>query len=578
MSGDVAEIAQISFYLAKSDQTVDTVLSGEKDLGACKGLREHSFSVDDAQIKFFYFESQNRKKNPKWLDFINEKIPEDEQITFVANTCNPNGLLLILVEGKVFAATFGRSAPSYLNDEAFETDFGIKTAMNMCGNEEIKQTRSQSNTVTLTQIDRQVGKPSDSFVFGLSEVEDLRYISAHVKGDEKVTLQGRSNLTVKFSGGNKLKWDEIIDRCKVFYDAFNKEDYQTLFPNYRNLRQATKAETDALNEQLIETLQSEDFEKIQLGIPEFVAEDSFSFSYSDHARKENTIYSYLDAVQLRKSFDITKINLKKLISSKIYLYSHGEDRVLSYRSWKLFNCIVFETKLDESYFVLSDGRWLEVETDFYNSIVEFAANTLCVEPCEENFKNIDISDKVRQQNREEIFNQKVCELRPEAILFDQAKLKLGAGHSNKEFCDILDLKDDGNMRIVHCKKYKDNAAASTLFSQAHLYSAAFVQDETFLREIRKFIQVSDHPHQANYLDYIESEIAEHNASKYEVCLWFLHDRLKAAPEPVEMPIMALYQLKLMHDQLRNGLKFKQLILRFIPVHKVNFEKKKKPKA
>jgi uncharacterized protein (TIGR04141 family) len=85
--------------------------------------------------------------------------------------------LIVNCGERVLVATFGRSASSYLEKAALEPDFGIKAAMNMCGNEEIRQTRSQSHVITPTQIDRQVGKPSDTFVFGLSEAEDLRYIS-----------------------------------------------------------------------------------------------------------------------------------------------------------------------------------------------------------------------------------------------------------------------------------------------------------------------------------------------------------------------------------------------------------------
>ncbi|KZL04051.1 MULTISPECIES: DUF6119 family protein [unclassified Pseudovibrio] len=572
MSGDVAEIAQISFYLAKPDQTLDTVLSDEKDIYDRPDLKLFEFDVEDAAVQFFYFETITPKTNPKWLDFINEKIKPDEQIVFEGTTRSPNGLLLISVNNHIFAATFGRSAVSYLDDEAFEADFGIKTAMNMCGNEEIRQTRSQSNTVIPTQIDRQVGRPSDTFVFGLSEAEDLRYISAHIKGEEKVTLQGRSNLTVKVNGGSKFNWEDLVNRCNLFYEAYNGEDYLELFPNYRNLREASKREIEALNDKLILALQESRCEKMQLGIPEFVAEDTFSFTYTNYPRRENIVYSYLDICHLFEIFNIEDVNISKLRSRRVYLFSADEDRVLSYKNWRIFNCLTYELELDGKYFVLTDGRWLEVERDFYQSIMEFAQSDLCIEPCEPAFAGIDISDVDRRQNREDIFNQKVCEIRPEAILFDKAQLKIGAGRANKEFCDVLDFKDDRTVRIIHCKKYKDSTAASSLFSQAFLYSSAFVQDPVFLNDIREYISESDHPFSDQYLSYIDSDIASHNGAKYDICLWFLYDRRHEAPAPENIPLMALYELKLMHDHLRNSLKFKAVILRFIPVQRVHFSK------
>ncbi|MEY9741225.1 uncharacterized protein (TIGR04141 family) [Bradyrhizobium japonicum] len=251
---DSAEIAQISFYLAKPNQTFVTVLSNDKDVGTRKAAKHFDFDVDGAHCRFYYFETLSKKSNPPWLDFVNDKLPAGDRIAFKASSESPNGILLIEIDQYVFAATFGRSASSHLEETAFEPDFGIKTAMNLCGNEEVRQTRTQSNTVNTTQIDRQVGKPADTFTFGLSEAEDLRYISAHIRGDKNVTLQGRNNLTVKVIGKNRLTWSDIVARCREFLDAFGKKDFATLFPNYKNFRQASPEEIEALDDELLARL------------------------------------------------------------------------------------------------------------------------------------------------------------------------------------------------------------------------------------------------------------------------------------------------------------------------------------
>lgn len=575
---EVAEIAQISFYLAKPKQTFATVLSAEKDVTARDAARQFDFDIDGVHCRFHYFETRSKKSNPPWLDFMNDKIPAVDRIAFGSFSESPNGILLIDIDARVFAATFGRSASSHLEEDSFEPDFGIKTAMNMCGNEEVRQTRSQSNTVTPTQIDRQVGKPADTFTFGLSEAEDLRYISAHIKDDKSVTLQGRNNLTVKVIGKNRLKWPLIISRCREFRDAFEKKDFATLFPNYKNFRQASNDEIDALNGELLGLLKAKDFGRIQLGIPEFVLDDSFSFSYSDNAKRENTIYAFLDMRQLEKHLKLEELTVEDLKNKRIYAYSHEEDRVLSYRRWRLYNCIIFEHKLGEKYFVLSDGRWLEVDNDFYNSIIKFASHILHEEPYEDTYKNIDISDTTAKQNKESVFNEEVCKRRPTAILFDRAKLRIGSGRADKEFCDILDMTDTGRVRIIHCKPYKDASSANYLFAQANLYCTAFLQDQVFLDEIRARIEASMSSRKADYLAYIKPEIAELHAPAYDVCLWLLYDAKETKPEKTDIPLMALYELKLMHDHLRNILKFRAIILRFVPVQKVQFTIARKPAA
>jgi uncharacterized protein (TIGR04141 family) len=576
MAGDDSvDIAQISFYLAKPNQTFATVLSSDKE-GAREAAKQFDFQVEGAPCRFYYFQTNSKKSNPPWLDFVNDKLPD--RISFRASSESPNGILLISVDEQVFAATFGRSASSHLEETAFEPDFGIKTAMNLCGNEEVRQTRTQSNTVTPTQIDRQVGKPADTFAFGLSESEDLRYISAHIKGDKNVTLQGRNNLMVKVVGKNRLTWPLIIARCREFRDAFGKKDFATLFPNYKNFRQASPGELEALDGELLGHLKRRDFALVHLGIPEFVSEESYSFSYSNNRSRGDTIYAFLDVEQLKDHLKLDEITVKQLKARKIYAYSHEEDRILAYRSWRLYSCIVFKHRLGDKYFVLSDGRWLEVDNDFYLSIMRFAADVLHEEPCENAYVNININNNDEKRNKESIFNEEVCRRRPSAILFVRAKLRISSGRANKEFCDILDLTDAGRIRIIHCKPYKESSSTNYLLAQAKLYSTAFLQDQVFLTDIRAHIDAAPSPSKAEYLHYIKAQIAELNAAEYDVCLWLLYDRRESKPEKTQISLMALYELKLMHDHLRNILKFRDIILRFVPVGKVQFMTYRRPLA
>ena len=573
-----ADIAQISFYLAKPSQTFDTILSTDKAVRNRKAAKQYDFDVEGVPCRFHYFETSAKKSNPPWLDFLNDKIPLDERIAFSAVSESPNGILLINIDEQVFAATFGRSASSHLEETAFEPDFGIKTAMNLCGNEELRQTKSQSNTVTPTQIDRQVGKPADSFTFGLSEAEDLRYISAHIKGDKNITLQGRDSLTVKVIGESRLTWPLLIARCREFRDAFGRKDFITLFPNYKNFRQASAEEIVALDSELLDALKTEDFERIHLGIPEFVSEQNYSFCYSNHAKRDNAIYSFLDVQQLKEQFKLDKITIEQLKARRIFAYSHEETRILGYQSWRIYRCIVFEHRIGEKYFVLSDGRWLEVDNDFYASIQKFAADVLHEEPCEDIYVKIDISKLDEKKNKEAVFNEEVCRRRHSAILFDRAKLRIGSGRADKEFCDILDLTDAGRIRIIHCKPYKDSSSTNYLFAQANLYCTAFLQDQTFLTEIRRYIEATACPIKETYLNYIKEKTADLNAADYDICLWLLCDGRQDKPEKTKMPLMALYELKLMHDHLRNILKYRDIILRFVPVSKVQFRTDYKPQA
>ncbi|MEW6437786.1 MAG: DUF6119 family protein [Pseudomonadota bacterium] len=570
-------MAQITFFLTKEGATMASVIDEETDLAAKAEFQSFDFEIDEALCRFIYFETVSARKNPPWLDFINGQLG-DAPISFSTTSMSPNGILLISVDERLFAAVFGRSATGCLNKKVLEPDFGIKTAMNMCGNEEIRQTRSQSNTITPTHIDRQASKPSDSFVFGLSEAEDLRYISAHIKGNRNATLQGRDNLTIKVIGEEKLSWETIIAQCREFLERFGARDYIDLFPNYRNFQPASDEETTQLDGILIEALKARDYGKVELCIPEFLAEEDYSFSYSNKAERENTIYSFLVPEQLETVFNKPEdITVDRLRNKRIYAYSAVEDRVLGYRRWPIYNCLIYEHELDGRYFILNDGRWVEVDPDFYESIVTFIADRVRAEEPEGWYLNIDISDDVAKKNSEAIFNAEVVARRPICVLFDCAKLQIGAGRKDKEFCDILDMQEDGVVRIINAKQYKDASSVNYLFSQAKFYCEAFLNDETFLKEIRLFIENNPCGHRQVYLDYIKPELENNHGQDYILCLWLLYDKGKPAPKKIDIPLIAQYELKLMHDHLRKICKFRDIIIRFIPVKTTRYTQSRKNK-
>src|SRR5205085_9018611 len=296
------EIAQVTFYLAKGSPDFDSVVN--LDVGEAKKetIRIANFEAEDAACRFIYFETVSQRTNPPWLDFLNEKLPDDTPISFKDQTRTPNGILLVSLDGHVLAAVFGRSATSSLVRKELEPDFGIKTAMNMCGNEGIRQTRSQSNTIAPTHIDRQVARPSETFVFGLSEAEDLRYISAHIKCDRNVTRQGRDHPTVKVIGQEKLTWERLISRCRDFLQRYQSKDYVDLFPNYRNFQPASDEEVAQLDAHLVEVLKAKDYSKVDLCIPEFLSEEDYSFSFTAYTRRENRIYAFLVPPLLEEVF------------------------------------------------------------------------------------------------------------------------------------------------------------------------------------------------------------------------------------------------------------------------------------
>ena len=571
------ELGQISVYLAKSGKPFDDMVDWDSGIRGRPKYSDNSFKVGEVDCRFIYFESVARKNNPPWLEFANAKLPADGQISFSAESRSANGILGINVDGRLFIAAFGRSASATLKRRELELDFGVKAAMNMCGNEELRQARTQNNSITPTHIDRQVSRPTDTFVFGLSEAEDLKSISAHMKGDPKVTLQGRDHLTIKILGDEKLTWDGLIVRCRAFSGAYDSDDFVDLFPNYRNYKPATETEVDELDNLLIEALKARQFDDIQLWIPEFIPGDEYSFTYTDNDKRDNEVYAYLDIDKMGEQVDLDQVTIKRLKDKRVYAYSLAEERVQSSKWWCLYDCFVFEQKLGDGYFLLSDGDWKRVEQKFYDSIIEFVRDHVVEEPSEPIYTGISIADVAAMKNREALFNNEACVRRPQSIKFDMAQLRIGTGARNKEFCDILDLTDDNVMRIINCKPFKGASAITYLFAQTTFYCESFLKDPTFITEIRNHIAASTSPTKADYLRHIGTEPKEVNGANYQICLWLLCDAAKPLPTKVNLPLIAQHGLKLLCDHLQGTCKFSKIVLRFVPVHMAAFKRAVAPK-
>ncbi|ELB2136851.1 DUF6119 family protein [Vibrio parahaemolyticus] len=562
------ELGQVSFYLAKPKNTMDSVLDFEKILPVSDNFQIRDFKVQDVDIRFYCMLSESSSGNPPWLDFINQKL-DGKTIQYPSYSKRPSGLLLFKIGTDILAAAFGSKGTSLLERKKFLPDFGIKTAMNMCGNTELRQTKSSTHTATTKSIDRQLSKPSDSFYFGLDDAEFLRYISANLSNNKNITLQGKDNLTVKLIKDDKFSWDKLIRYSKKFITKYRSDSYKKLFPNYPNFKSVNEDLELELNDKLSEQLMNRDFNNKHLAIPEFIPNDEYSFSYSNKKKQDNDIFSHIDIEHLGNECKLKNYDVDYLSKRYIYAYSHSEDKILGYKRWSVLDCIVAELEHEGCYFILNEGVWKEVSRDFYDSVCDFISKCIDTVDIDEKYHNICISNG--KQNREEVFNEKYCGVNKNTIKFDQAKLKIGTGRRDNEFCDILQLENN-LMEIIHVKKDGGSHSLSYLFTQSRFYCEFFLSDKNFISDIRDYIDnyegVGDDV-KSKYLEYIKNEPADIIGRDYAVRLWVLYSRRKKKPELEKLPLMTKYELKLAYEKLRNVHKYNSVTISFVPVNTVN---------
>ncbi len=563
------KMAKISFFLGKEGQDFKSIVKEKKIPGETELFKIRDIEVDGISVRFFCGNMKKYdSKNPIWLDFINEKIEDDsDKINFATSVLRPSGLLLISINERVLAACFGVHGASWLEKLNCEPDFGIITAMNMCGNKEIRQTRSSHRTVDTKNISRSLSKPAESSTIGMEESEYLEFMSAHLKDNNRVTLQGKDSLTVKVVGDEKIDWGTMVAYARNFLDNYHSDEYKELFPNYPNFQDVQEEMIRRLDDLLIEKIKNRDVDRMHLAIPEFIPEDEYSFSYSANSKRKNRIHSYIEVSHLwnEKAVDVDQLSADSLKRKKIYAYSHDEDAILAYKFWFLYSCIVVDMEVDGDCYFLFDGKWRKIDPGFYQSIEDFIEIELQEVEVDDEYKEIDIFDKNKKQNREEIFNREYCKQNIFAVKFDQAKLKIGGSKKDKEFCDILEVDDDV-IYITHVKRYGGSSSLNYLFSQARFYCQFFLSDQVFLDEIRGYIGESSYGYKDEILDRISGNIKDVNGKDYGVRLWVLYDQTGSKPSKNDLPLMAKYEIKLTCERLINLNKYQFVNMSMIPVH------------
>lgn len=571
------ELGKITLFLSKPDKQFADVIDLEKiHQVESENKKIRDFDVAGRRCKFYCRQYTSSDDNPLWLDFINSSLGDDERVDFDTFSKRPSGLLLIQWDDRVFAASFGVSGSSWLKKHQFEADFGIIVAMNLCGNEEVRQAKSAIQSSTTQIIDRQVSKPSNTNDFGMSDTEFLKYISAHLNENTDVTLQGKNTLTIKAIKEEKLTWDKLFNYAEQFIDAYESEHYKQLFPNYPNLTPVSHELKIKLDDILLNEMQNRNFANTHFAIPEFIADDEYSFSYSNNAKRDNNVFSHLSVEHMDGEIftDITKVSLNQLHSKKVYAYSHEENKILSYKNWSIYDCLITELNHDGECYILSTGEWLKVDSDFFNELNLFIKSQVVEHELDDCYCNLNIFCNERKQNREELFNNQYCGINEFAVLFDQAKLQIGRGRKDKEFCDIFEYSNDSKPSIIHVKKIGGSSAVNHLFSQAKFYCEAFLGDELFLADIRAHIDSSGNVFSDEILDHIKTDIRDVNGGDYKVKLWLLYDSSKAKPELTSLPLMAKYELRSAIGKLRNILKYNEVSVSFIPANYIHHKEAK----
>ncbi len=455
---------KLSIYLVKSEYA-----NTEDIFDKPKSIREFQ-KYPDGSVAYFV---PSNVHEPSWLsDFFhktgnNELFQANSRVVLLKK-------LTIGEESRIFALTFGY-ARFLFKEDVLEEQFGLRIILNSIQQNQIRRIAKSSVGSNQKQSDEQLPKSSDISEFGFDINRDLmRNVSGKSDDDmfEKSMLTGGDifSLTVERDIENI---DEFLAFC---YQRYKENTYKEKFAWIDNIKYVKdKATISLLNQQLIEEIKKQNYDKVWMAVPEVVVwEDIKDFKIAGTEEPDGDIYIDKVVNSLRSNL----VDVGQLQRKKIYARSSSDDDRNAYE-WTAYKCIIAEIALDEKQYCLNNGKWYRIDSTFVSTINQQYSS---IELCEDDFATYTNNAK------EDDYNSDLRDFLSGSHLLHTYKISIGGGQGNNiEPCDLL-----WNNKLIHVKKNGGSSVLSHLFNQALVAGQAWL-DASFRSQLRQKMLAAGEP-------------------------------------------------------------------------------------
>lgn len=439
----------LNIFLIKLDFDYDSIIP------SVDKLKHLNFSLEGGENADFYTKTDDPTK-PAWSDFFNGFDAKE----LIGETSSPSALLLLTVDNRVYAITFGFGR-YFLSHESYEKMFGMKVVLNsvekvvsidkkafdaISSRSRIQSVRETSVLQFGIDIDRDIlkgikGKPID------------RTLGSTMNGSDALTVNVNTNL-------NSLP-KLLPEYCEKFLDDSYKKSEFAFVDDIKFV--SNKSTITELDEKFIQRLLDEDIKDIEMSIPDIVDYEIYSeFSYSTKSTVNSLqVLSFLDSMKI----PTYGLSTKRLKDKKIFAVdSSGERQVY----WSAYKCFYVETELKDKQYILTDGIWYEANKDFISKLDTYVSQ---IPISNREFPDYDDNNELEYNTRA----GKALGM----VLFDQELIYIDYGKI--EFCDLY----SNNKEMIHVKRGSNSSSLSHLFAQGLVSCETFLQDQPFREKVNE---------------------------------------------------------------------------------------------
>jgi len=422
---------------------------------------------EDTQANLYV--QPSAEKPPDWAGLFAGHI---DPSVFGKNR-STGAVLLAKRDSGCFALTFG-TGRFLIDTDKCEDRFGLKVTLNCIGEGTVRSIEKHSLDVLLRHTREQASRDATPREFGFDVEQDLLRA---VTGKPTDT----SSFGQRMSGADSLhitlpfRLAELPDLLNSIHAKFIDTNYRTKYPWIDQIAEVRNPALEAkLDDLLMRGLAAGDLDRVWMAVPQIISWTEVR-GFRFPTRKRSPEYEDIHIEHFLKTPGYTKEeNAAAIKQRRVVAIDHdGRDRY----QWSAFRCTYAELEHEDRSYLLTGGKWYEVESDFVKE----------TNKAFERIPNCEITFPAFHDGSEAAYLARVCaDDNKRFALMDQKDIFIAKGQSPIEFCDLF--TSDGD--IVHVKRYGQSSVLSHLFAQGLISGECFRGDKNFRAQVNKLLPKS----------------------------------------------------------------------------------------
>ena len=478
--------------MGKNTENYNLLLHNTNDFKEClkEDFKESQFHELDVEKHNNFKEGRiyiasTEENTVEWLDTLNSYTKDSLEGDLYKNKSNKAVLMLKYEKNEeekdyIFSLVYGYGR-TMLDDRYIVKNFGLRTAINLIEERNIKSLNSLNISRDFIDIQRQaLSYVSHSDLQVNTNADILKSISGKDPSSSNFSsMSGADNL--RFSAKSDVILSELLEDV---LNAYKSDSYKQKGLEWIDYVQYVKEKEiiSELDGVLLNHITNKSLENPIIApnkIVSYLDIEGYFISGMNisHKIKEN-FYDDIPSDQfweyLYEKIEDENIEDKiidKLKSCSLYCWTNDSAHKIS----SIYDSLFIEIDHNNEKFFINNGDWFKIESAYYGYITNKIDNIAI-------FSNPIVPSCAENWNEGE-FNEKFAASDPNRFkLFDKKNFHLpNYGHSKIEPADIITTEK----QFIHVKKGGSSANLSHLFAQGVVSAQLYKNEKKFIKEINE---------------------------------------------------------------------------------------------